>query len=960
MIDIAAVKAQAPKVRVNPAAVRSLHNGELTMSPHPTWSLPRQLSWAEDPFKDKNWRYQLHMLRWLAPLVDAGRAGDRKSAEAWLSYASDWIKKNPPGAGKDPAAWANMVDGVRAFHLIRAAPMVAEYFPDSLALLEKSINDHGSWLANEKHLGHSNHALHQHEGLLLCGLALRKTAWTDLAVSRLEKLLQSEWDSEGISAEGAVAYHRNNYLWWQRLFRRINDSGLKLPEGADTILENTPLALAHATRPDGMFAPIGDTDGGSATKIKHPACQYVTSQGSQGAPPEELFRLYKDGYAFGRSGWGEFERDMSDETFFAMPFGRYKVHGHADGGSLIFSSVGVNWVTDPGKYSYTASDPFRQHVIAHDSHSLMYVEGVDRKAKAPVPLLEHQERDDVWDITVSDEGYEGIGISRRILYSTSGEYLVVLDTVRSDRDITAVQRWQLGENVSVAEASSHLVSLQSGSSRAALYSSGTKPTTSILEAESTESLDGRIATGWKQSVAAPAIEFRKHGKSFRFVTVLSGGRKQEPKFITVKGLPAGVLGLHVDNGASHETMVIAGSQVQIMEGQVTAEEVISLLKISPKSTPAKASLGKKKVKRALSRSEHQKIISAIASARSSARGLTHAQRQTLATKLEAQVSPLVNGLEFDLGLDACLRDLRMDVARRALNLSTTRSPLINWSQDESWRPTYYDFPLWTHFGAWDTNIPLETSALHTLELGPLVLPALIEPHPGNVLTVMFHGALNRTKSKLPVFQRMAVQRELEAGPILGLSDATLDLGENLRLGWYMGVGDLDLTTSIADLIRAVASKMGVDHVVLQGNSGGGFAAMHVAAQLPEAHSVVFNPQTDIRRYFPAQTIRIYETVFGHRSEPTATRQRMRLSVGDRVRATGTLGASLTFVSNTGDELHVTEHEKPLLETLSKLDVPTVVHREELYLGEGHKTVDNDGYKEIMNDVYARLRLVTYR
>lgn len=81
---------------------------------------------------------------------------------------------------------------------------------------------------------------------------------------------------------------------------------------------------------------------------------------------------------------------------------------------------------------------------------------------------------------------------------------------------------------------------------------------------------------------------------------------------------------------------------------------------------------------------------------------------------------------------------------------------------------------------------------------------------------------------------------------------------------------------------------------------------------------------------------------------------MRLNVADRARETGTLGRSLTFVSNSGDKLHVNEHEKPLMKSLIKQQIPTAVHRINYYLGEGHKSLNKEQFTRVMTDVYARL------
>ncbi|NHU84262.1 hypothetical protein GWK18_01370 [Kocuria sp. JC486] len=956
-LDIAAISQQITAPARKNQFSSALLRGELTLRPHPTWSMPKHLTWTEDPFNDKNWIHQLHMLRWMAPLAQAGRAGDVPAAELWLRHATDWARNNPPGRSKCIAAWANMVDGIRATHLVLGVPMISELFPDSLPVLEKTITEHGAWIADPRHLGHSNHALHQHEGLLLCGIALGRHDWTELAVERIGQLLREQWDAEGINAEGAIAYHRNNYIWWQRLLARLELAGLDYPAGAES-LEATPVALAHATRPDGLFVPIGDTDGGSADGVDHPACRYVTSQGSEGEPPQELFKLYRDGYAFGRSGWGEFERDMAEETFFSMPFGRFKVHGHPDGGSLTFAAGGVNWITDPGKYSYTHEDPIRKYVIAHSSHSLVYLPDEHRDRNADVALLAHQEADSHWDITVADQGYADVDLTRRVLFSTSGEYLVVVDTVRADRDVVAVQRWQLGAGVE-AESTKNVVALSSGEKSAALYASGTKADTSIIRNTAPWLPEGRIATAWKQSVPAPVVEMTKHGKSFRFVTVLSAGQKTAPKFSTVKGLPAGVLGLTVDNGFSAETMVIRDRDVRVLSGAASTEDAAAALDLAP--APASAVPGRPASAghatgpaRQLTREEHASVLERLARARADAAHLDSAERQAFADELESELRPELPGGDFDLGLEACLSDLRQARSGRSAAMVANRAPLINWAQDETWRPTYYDLPIKTHLGGWNHTTTLNQAGLHTVEFGPLVLPALVEPYPGNTLTVLFHGAINRTKSRLPLFQRVALQRSLAMGPILGFSDATLDLDAQMRLGWYLGAGFWDLTTAMVDVIRGAAAMWGTEHVVLQGNSGGGFAAMQVAAQMPEAHAVVFNPQTDIRRYSAAHARRAFEAAFGDRSDPTRDDELARVSVAHRCRTTGTLGQSLTYVSNSGDRIHVANHELPLLEALEDMGVGTTVNRVDLYLGDGHKPVDNDKYAEIMTSVYQQL------
>src|SRR5699024_8902695 len=104
----------------------------------------------------------------------------------------------------------------------------------------------------------------------------------------------------------------------------------------------------------------------------------------------------------------------------------------------------------------------------------------------------------------------------------------------------------------------------------------------------------------------------------------------------------------------------------------------------------------------------------------------------------------------------------------------------------------------------------------TVNCRPLVLPLALSPEPGEVLTVLFHGALDRAKLRLPIFQRWRYQLALRAGPTLAVADPTLDLSGSMRLGWYLGTEAMDLVPRIAGAIQRTARALGVKHIVLVG------------------------------------------------------------------------------------------------------------------------------------------------
>src|SRR5699024_4716748 len=165
-----------------------------------------------------------------------------------------------------------------------AAPFVAEIHPDDLDWVISSLRDHVEWLREPTNLGHSNHALNQHMGLFVAGSVLVDNDAKQLAAERLESLFEKNYDEEGINAEGAIIYHLLNYRWWNEAKLRLELEGFPVPSALD-LLNRAPEALAHATKPDGNFVNIGDTDSGRPTGVDHPYTLYVTSKGAKGEPP---------------------------------------------------------------------------------------------------------------------------------------------------------------------------------------------------------------------------------------------------------------------------------------------------------------------------------------------------------------------------------------------------------------------------------------------------------------------------------------------------------------------------------------------------------------------------------------------------------------------------------------------------------------------------------------------------
>src|SRR5699024_3731363 len=475
-----------------------------------------------------------------------------------------------------PWAWKDMSDGIRAQQLCVSAPLIRKRSPEHLEWLEIAIRTHAMHLADPENMGHSNHALHQQESLFVCGRILRDESLWQLALDRMSALLMEQYDEQGVNAEGAVAYHYNNYLWWEKALRRIDVEDLPRPSGAERLLL-APEEIAHATRPDGTLVSIGDTDHLSPKAVRTPITDYVTSGGQKGTPPEDVVKVYNAGYIFARSGWGETERDLADETFYSVSFGSSRrVHGHPDGGSLTYSADGLHWLVDPGKYQYGRSIP-RDHFVSRAAHSVLSIDGRTPRQDAGVELRHREITPRHHDFLFDDDSFEGVTLSRRVVYSVRGEYLVVVDHVTSPKDVTGVQRWQLGPDVNT-EISPHRVELTAGERRAALCFSGTRTELDEVRGQE-EPFDGWVSTGWKEMLPATAVLARKSGTKFRFITVLAVGKNAHPTIATFPGVEPGQFCLKVDTGRVSEFILVGRSGISSPDAPPKAPQ-------TPPATPA--------------------------------------------------------------------------------------------------------------------------------------------------------------------------------------------------------------------------------------------------------------------------------------------------------------------------------------------------------------------------------------
>lgn len=832
------------------AVANKLMQGYLVLSPHPEWQLPSNLEWDEDPFKQRNWRAQLHMLRWVDPLRRVGLDGNVDAVTHWWKHVSSWLRKD--FSSSNHFAWMDMVDGLRAKELVLGYPLVP--LEDRAWYLQK-LELHGAWLSSEDNRGHSNHALHQLVGLLLVGRLLNDEDWVRQAVTELGELFQAQYDSQGINAEGAPGYHLYNYHEWCATFKRLNLEGLELPSTKGKF-EGAKLALVHATRPDGVLESIGDTGSASLCESDCPEMLYVKSKGAEGTAPEELFKAYDAGYIFGRSGWGAFERAYEDETFYSLMHGRgLKVHGHDEAGSITYYALGRPWLVDPGKYAY-ARDDFRKHLVSRAAHNVVTLPSEQRSKEACVRPIHIRHNAEADEVVLEDEGYRGVKIKRRMVFHRATESLIVIDTVKADRIVTGVQGWQCATGLK-AEPIKHGYRLcsPSGENLRVLWT-GRLPEREVAEGQH-EPLRGWVSPKWMKVVPAPHLTATHTGQHFRFVTVLGPERKGEFGIERVQTLLGGIALTLAQGGTKHElSLTRDGVALEFLVDapRDTGKPGLRLNSFLPSNGPDLprgvepidiVKLARQAVSNDGSVANRQAWGAALSRILLTPESLTQPSKDQVLAALVDVLGEHVSG------------KIKGELTR----LLPRRQPALVGVDGEVNEKSSSRYQIRNHKHAINRLAQSKGVTIGAKVASDLIIPWAARGGEGDILVVRLHGAINRQKFTLPVFRGLTVADESPQA-MLVIQDPSLDLDANMNLSWYLGTKSVDGHTLIADLIEEVRLALGVKRVILTGSSGGGFAALHLSALLADSMAVAFNPQTDLRFYMQPLVRTAIKAVYG--------------------------------------------------------------------------------------------------
>ena len=334
----------------------------------PAWDASLPIDWSADPFKDRNWQFQLHTWR----VMDFNLNQYRETEDAtWLQNAADialdWERYHVELGKRSAYAWYDMAAGLRssrlAFLLDHILSGQFDFGDANLAALMRLADLHAEKLQEPQFLARTNHAIFQLVGLdALCEVAYWRKACVKArpyARTAFAELVRKQFTDQGVHTESSPYYHQFvlQKLHNTRAVERFGHTGTV------HILERADKVTPWLTYPNGGWIAVGDSAGSGPT-LEAPVEPVCLSDTSCWAVRD----LTKSGYAVIRS---LPETSLGEASLlFVSGMTRAIGHKHADDLGFVLMEGGRKIFVDSGKYGYN-NDEARRYVISARAHNVL-------------------------------------------------------------------------------------------------------------------------------------------------------------------------------------------------------------------------------------------------------------------------------------------------------------------------------------------------------------------------------------------------------------------------------------------------------------------------------------------------------------------------------------------------------------------------------------------------------------
>lgn len=503
----------------------------------PDVELPPSPTWTEDPFHEKFWRFDFYGLRPLRHLVWAWRTtGDVRYRDRLLQVMESFVAH-----GHDsPFAWDKHTAAYRGISLVNIFFKLKHggaLSPQLEEGLTARIREVGDFLLEPKNFEKDfNHGLAEAGALLLIAENFPEfpdaALWRATALQRLDGMLSSVLDEDGVEVEQSPFYHFYFMTGYWEIYRWARENSVPLLGQSEQRVRQMLRYAAFITLPNGEVPLIGASVRRNVRKSEDtprylemaeldPGLKYVLTAGKAGTPPTETRTLFpSSGQAVLRSSFGTAE-DFLQQTHVIFDVGPYRTnHSHLDALSVHLYSAGRVLLTDSGLFSYELG-PEYDYFHGTRAHNTVVVDGKDQAEGPARAGLSAGEAG--WSYQSGEHAlYDGV-VHRRAVLLLRRDLVLVVDDLTSATPRTYEQMWHLFAGAELRVEGLKVTALADGRPMLAVHQARPEGMELLQASGATDPLEGWLSSVYEKKVATWALRYRSQETRARYVTVLASG-----------------------------------------------------------------------------------------------------------------------------------------------------------------------------------------------------------------------------------------------------------------------------------------------------------------------------------------------------------------------------------------------------------------------------------------------------
>ncbi len=418
-----------------------------------------EITWKEDPYQEKYWRFIFYSLRPLSNLLYSYRTTSNEEYQQKIVSTLDSFLEN--GMSSE-YSWDHHTAAFRTMALINIWWKLRENnaLPERLGIkIIEALEKHGAFLVDEKNYDHDdNHGVTEAAALYLLGHNFpdlkNAPTWQRVGQERLENGLNELVDNDGALVENSPYYHFYVLRFYWNIYHYTQKYNLPMSKDFSQKIEQMIHYGTYILQPDSTIPTIGASLSAKVANKEeyhemattHPEFLYIITEGKQGSrPTKKSIQFPIAGQTIMRSGWGE-TRALINETYLYFDYGPYRTsHSDLDALSFHLYSNGEPLLIDSGLYTYDR-DEKGLYFEGTKSHNTVLV---DNQNQQPGSAQEGLFQEGEWYTyqSAKHELYAGVTHKRTIIL-LEHDTIAIIDLLTSQENHNYTQLFHVSNTVS--------------------------------------------------------------------------------------------------------------------------------------------------------------------------------------------------------------------------------------------------------------------------------------------------------------------------------------------------------------------------------------------------------------------------------------------------------------------------------------------------------------------------------